>query len=168
MNRIEVSLIVEKDNVPAFKKALETIIQEQVLVGVPATKADRKEGPISNAALAYIHNTGSPAQNIPARPFMEPGIKDAQDTIVKLMKQVAQAALHGNRDAVLRGLNAVGLKVASAIKSRIQSNTPPPLSPGTIAARKRRGITRENTLIDKGELRNSISYVLQSIKKRLM
>ena len=59
-------------------KELDALAQKRVLVGVPEDADSRgEEGyktPIGNAALAYIHDNGSPRQGIPARPFMQPGI----------------------------------------------------------------------------------------------
>jgi len=165
---IQVKLTTTADNVTVFKRALETIVRDHVEVGVPEEKAPRKAGSkISNAALAYIHNTGSPLRNIPARPFMEPGIHDAEDSITARMEAVAKAALKGDVQGVERGLNAVGLLVQNAIRRRINTGIPPPLKPGTLAARKRQNFEGEKPLIRTGQLRNSIVYVIKRITRRI-
>lgn len=157
-----------KDRVPELNKALLDLVDQEVLVGVPADKADRKDGsPITNAALAYIHNTGSPDANIPARPFMEPGVKDARPKVIGLLKEAGQYALKlgGNSLVVLKYLHAVGLTVQNSIRARINEGPFEPLKPGTIAGRLRRGRTGIKPLIDTGQLRNAIGYVLRSRKR---
>lgn len=154
-SRIEVKLVMTKDNVPALRKALKYLIDNDVLVGVPQSRTQRKSGTITNAALAYIHNTGSPARNIPARPFMEPGIKNATERISQLMRQVANAALKGNQPAVRRGLESVGLVAQNSIRSKINEGIPPPLK------HPRPGKSRDKPLIDTGQMRNSITYVIR-------
>jgi hypothetical protein len=42
----------------------------------------------------------------------------------------------------------------------INSNVGPPLKPGTLAARRRRGLKRTNTLVDTGQMRNAVTYVV--------
>lgn len=160
-SRIEIELKVEKDNSAALKKALAELQATEVLVGVPDTKAGRQSGKINNAALAYIHDNGSPARNIPARPFMDPGVRRATERINSLMQQIGTAALRGEKQKVQRGFEMVGLAAQSSIRSVINEGVPPPLKPGTIAARQRRGRRSVKPLIDTGQLRNSITYVVQ-------
>jgi hypothetical protein len=158
----QMALEIVTDNMPKLAKGLKQLAGTSVEVGVPAAKGTRKGAggteEINNAALAYIHDNGSPAMNIPARPFMQPGINDGKAEITRRMAQAGDAALDG-RDP-LPALNAVGLVAQNHIRARINDNTPPPLQPATIAARKRRGITTTRTLVVTGKLRNSISYVV--------
>ena len=145
-------------------KAVDLATRSQVLVGVPSTTAGNRDGPINNAALAYIHDNGSPEANIPARPFMHPGIDDITPEIKERVKNIGKAAIKGRADAVDKGLNALGMVAASSIKNRINSNTPPPLAESTLAKRRARGVTRTNTLVDTGPMRNSITYVIRGTK----
>ena len=97
MFKMNTKVSVVADNSPAILMAINELKRNEVLVGVPAQKAARnaEEGrgqPINNAALAYIHNYGSPAANIPARPFMEPGIKNGQAAIEANLKSGADSA----------------------------------------------------------------------------
>src|SRR5882672_9569301 len=159
-------IVVETDRTSAVAVALKLMSSMEVLVGIPAEKAPRtsaeaKTQPINNAALGYIHNYGSPTQNIPPRPFMEPGIKDAKAGIEESLKRAGLAALDGNADQMMKSLHAAGIKAASGVKNKINSNIPPPLGKSTLAARRRRGRTGTKTLIDTGQLRNSITYVVR-------
>lgn len=155
------------DNSKVLDAAIKALTSREVLVGVPDTKAGRrkKKEPINNAALAYIHDKGSPSQNIPPRPFMGPGVQAAKVSITKRMENTGKAALRGDKAAVEKGLNAVGLVAVSGIRGKITSGPFTPLKPATIAARKRRGRTGDKPLIDTGQLRNSISYVIRNKKK---
>lgn len=155
------------NNLPKLKVAFASLAKQEVLVGVPAEADPRKAESgetqsMNNATLAYIHDNGSPAANIPARPFMHPGIVDCQEKVVKQFKNGANAALTGNVGAIDKSLHTVGLIAQSAIRNRINAGPPPPLSKYTLAARRRRGRTGTVPLIDTGQLRNSINYVLRS------
>src|SRR5258706_15968036 len=99
------------DNTASLLAAVKELRSQQVLVGVPAADTEREDEkqPITNAALAYIHNSGAPEANIPARPFMEPGLKQAQDRITGDLGDAGKAALEGNIPAVNRKLNSAGL-----------------------------------------------------------
>lgn len=147
--------------------ALNQLKRRQVMVGVPAEKAARDSkgaqgSPINNAALAYIHNYGSPTVNIPPRPFMEPGIKNAQDKINRQMEKAASSAFDGRRDAVEKGLIAAGTVAATSIKAKITAGPFAPLKPATLAARRRRGRTGTKPLLDTGKLRNAINFVVRN------
>ena len=153
-------------------QALRALSRRRVLVGVPAANNQRTDGKIGNAALAYIHNYGAPEANIPARPFMEPGIEDAQPAIKTAFEYATRAALQGNVEKVDANLDIAGTKAVNAIHARIQAGIPPPLKPATVAARRRRSkgsaYRRKATsasdttpLIDTGELLKSITYVVE-------
>jgi hypothetical protein len=164
-----------------------------VLVGVPADKTGRKQGPVNNATLAYIHEFGSPARNIPARPFLYPGIRKAKPEIVATMKQGAIDVLHGK--AAMSVLSRVGMLARNSVVREITDPAPPfvPLKPATIRARLRRtaagrrklkqikargqtltgwaqaidpgtGSANIHPLIDTGQLRASLTYVVRKIR----
>ena len=152
-----------KDNYPALKKLLKQLPLKSVFVGVPANTSEAREGePINNATLAYIHQNGSPANNIPARPFMTIGMDEAKEPATKQLENGAKKFFKSNdmRD-VEQGLGKAGFVAENAIKRAINSNIAPALAPATIAARQRRGATRTNTLVDTGAMRNSIRYVIR-------
>lgn len=148
------------DNTAAFKAGIASL-KKQVYVGVPSNGDQREGGPIGNASLAYIHEKGSPAANIPAPPFMEPGVQSAQGAVESALKSGAISAL-SNFGAVDATLNKVGLIAQTAIKKFIVAGTGfKPLSESTLKARKRRGLSRTKPLIDTASLLNSITYVVR-------
>lgn len=155
------SLKVTKDRTNDVLKAMAGLTKNHVLVGIPDSTPERDDGEMSNAQLGYIHEFGSPAQNIPARPFLVPGVNDAKSAVAKQMEAGIKKTLTGDKSAADKALHAAGLTAENAAKAKINSNVPPPLSPRTLAQRRARGVTRENTLVDTGQLRNSITYVIR-------
>jgi phage gpG-like protein len=162
---MKAGLTIVRDNLAKVSKAIEVLASKRVMVGVPADKAARKDGPINNAALAYVHNNGAPEINLPARPFMEPGIESVKTDIRAGIGKAGEFALEGRPDAVERQYHRVGAIGRDAIKAKITDGPFVPLAPATIAARKRKRKSRNNVdvkpLIDTGALRNSISYVIR-------
>jgi len=140
----------------------------RVLVGVPAEKTGRTDGEaINNASLAYIHDKGAPEANIPARPFMEPGVLSAKAGIEDGLKKAGEFAFDARPEAVERQFQRVGRIARDAIKMKITDGPFAPLAPATIAARKSKRKSRSNTdirpLIDTGELRNAINFVIRKV-----
>jgi hypothetical protein len=159
--QVNINVNITVDNLSQFEKAIDLLKRKQVLAGVPEAKARRKGDPINNATLAYIHDKGSPSQNIPARPFMEPGIKSVAPQIERKLLSAGNAVLEGDSVKTDKALEAVGLVAQNGIRMKINSDIPPALKPATLAARRRRGRTGTRSLIDSGQLRNSIIYVVQ-------
>ncbi len=184
-------LTITRDNVAEVVTSISTLVSKQVLVGIPESTTDRSEGRITNAALGYIHEFGSPAANIPARPFLRPGVKKATPEALVQLRAAVQAALVGNKAKVDQSLNGAGLIAASGAKQEISSGDFAPLSPSTIRNRHRArqtasmrpseeeylglvnggmspGEAQEATgirpLINTGALRNSLTYVVRTKK----
>lgn len=145
------------DKTAALREALGKLMSQEVLAGVPEAKSSRDDE-MNNATLAYIHNFGSPAQNIPARPFLGPGIAKKQDEIVAELKAAGKEALDLKGNKIGQRLQRVGLLAQAGIRSMFGSGEMAPLKPETIA---RKGGKKTTPLIDTGQLRNSISYVVR-------
>lgn len=156
--------LVGKDRTPDLEAAVKALASRSVLVGVPEDKTERKSDEINNATLAYIHDNGSPSANIPARPFLDPGVQKAKDRIIVRLKQMGTSVLGGDRQAVERQLNAIGLLAVSAIREKITEGPFIALKPSTIAARKRQGFLGTRPLVRTGQLRNAVNYVLTEKK----
>lgn len=164
---MKISVTKPIDRTDALSKVVKDLTKLRVLVGVPAADASRADGePINNAALAYIHNYGSPAANIPARPFMEPGIKAAEDEIVAALRFSATAALRGDTQAVDAGLNRAGIVAQESIRHEINDGDFAPLAPATVADRLAHGFDSDKPLIRSGAMRNSITYVIRKGSSR--
>ncbi len=151
-----------KNGLPALLDRLNGLTRKDVLVGVPQENDARKgtdEMVMNNATLAFIHDRGSPAANIPARPFMQPGITRVKNRLINEMHDAAATVLQGGEDTV--AFDNAGLIAQRSIRAVINDGPPPPLEDSTIAARKRRGRLSEKPLVDTGQLRNSITYVVR-------
>lgn len=175
------------DRVPAFREGVRVLTTTDVMVGVPddATRKGRKAGEPNNAEIAYINDQGEPSMNIPARPFMAPGIASARPGIVAQLRAAGVAALDGNAQAVTARLHAAGLAAVAGIRGVIRAGIAPPLAASTVRGRiarrasptwraQRRGEVAANVaagrapgagiftpLIDTGALLSSITHVLR-------
>lgn len=175
------------DDVSAEIKLLTGV---EVLVGFPAETSNRDEGeaseagPITNAALGYIHETGMPEQNIPARPFLVPAIEENAEMIEKRLAGIARKALTGTPGDIEAGYQALGLKMQAAIRNKINEGIPPPLADSTLRARASRGrkgaqeeldargrgeapgVANAKPLVDTGQMRNAVNYVIRNRSQR--
>lgn len=158
--------IETKSNTPQFRKALEALLKREVLVGIPSANAARDPEPgektaATNVLLGYVHEYGSPAKNIPPRPFLHPGISDAREEIQKHMKSAGQFALQGKTEKVDQELDKVGLAAREGVVLKITNGQFQELKPATLAARRRKGRTRTKPLIDTGQMRQAITYIVR-------
>lgn len=124
-----------------LKKMIETIEalnKNKVRVGIPENKNARREGDkIGNASLAYIHQNGSPAQNIPPRPFMTNGVNKVRDRIVNILEDGARHAIETNNPNIaIQAYHKIGIIAADAMRDAIDVGIPPPLKPATVARRR--------------------------------
>jgi hypothetical protein len=138
---VEVAVTKKVDKVQNLMEAITALTKSEVLVGIPKDKTGRNAGAQTNASLAYIHEFGSAAQNIPKRPFIYPGINKATKQIVDIMRRGAMDAID-KRDvqAAERILEEVGMAARNSVVREIRDPAPPfaPLQPATIRARLRR------------------------------
>ena len=128
-------VLVVKDNSHQIFDSIKNLVGQEVLVGIPSATASREDDDINNAAIAYVQEFGSPETNLPARPFLIPGVKDVQEQTIETFKKAAVAALAQNMPKALELMNQAGSKAVNAARTRILNNIPPPLSPYTVANR---------------------------------
>lgn len=155
------------NKLPDLMAAIRALDMNEVLVGVPEKNDTRDEadGP-NNAELAYIQNTGSPANNIPPRPFLAEGIENVHERLTKRLLQTAQKALEGDLASVEKGLMGVGQIAVDGVKDKILTGPFQGLAPRTLAARRKRGVTRTEPLRDTGQMLNAMTYVLRKRRKK--
>lgn len=115
-----------------------------VFIGITDTKTGRSPGPgrsgpqPTNALLMAIHENGSPAKNIPARPVLVPAIDELRKLIGPILYQTARAEMRGQRGSVEKGLRRIG-EMGVAIAKRIMKDGDfEPLAAITIKNRARR------------------------------
>ena len=141
---------------------IKELTKDKVFVGVP-DGGGRSDGKMTNAQIARVHEFGSPAQNIPARPFLTAGVTTAKPEIVAQMRQASLDILGGKSGDT--AFNKAGLIGQAAVKKYIVASDFTPLSPKTVKARnnaRSNGNGGTKPLIDTGQLLNSITYVIRS------
>jgi hypothetical protein len=167
---------VTADNTRQLKAAIAALAKKELLVGFPADKDQpRPQEPGKNrlgqfkrkkrnAQLAFINEFGSPALNIPPRPFLLPGVESVKDALAEHLTTAAVAALDGNPLAMDAGFHAAGLTAQAGVRNYIVAGVGPPLSPVTIMLRRQRGIRGTKPLIATGQLLNAVTYVVKDRK----
>ncbi|EGT4310396.1 hypothetical protein DOX54_13690 [Cronobacter sakazakii] len=154
-------LSVRADKAQSIVDALKTLANKDVLVGIPESKDERDDGDIGNAEIGYINENGSPAQNIPPRPHLKPGVKSVEQDYLVHLRSAALKALEGNAEGALTSLERAGTVAANGVKRYITITGFTPLADVTIANRLRRGRTGNKPLIDTGEYRRSITHIVR-------
>jgi hypothetical protein len=161
-----VTLKIVTDATSELFRDIDALVKSRVLVGIPDTGAERQpedgeEGtPPSNALIGYLMETGAPDKNMPARPTLVPGIEKAQEKITYHLGSAALAAVFGDGAAVEASLEKAGMVAASSVKAEITDGTFAPLADRTIKARLSRGRTSTKPLIDSGQFRQAVTYVV--------
>lgn len=155
--------MITEDFTDNFNKIIKQFRFDKVLVGIPSDDKTRKDSdPINNATLLAINNFGSPANNIPPRPVMAIGIRNAQDAIAAQFKTAAQKALSKGFSAVDVAYERAGIIASNSIKKAIndQEGIKGP-SEATLKTRKAEGFAGTKALIVTGQMRNAITYVVK-------
>jgi hypothetical protein len=165
MITINVKTVV--DNTPQLRAALRALADHEVLVGFPEESAqERSDTALTNAALAYIQDHGSPANNIPPRPFLDPGVRSVATKIQAPLRRGAKAALEGHPAMVSAGLNAAGLVAQGGVRSYLTRGNFPALAPATLRRRRAAGFTGTRPLLVTGQLRAAVTYVVRQRSQR--
>lgn len=162
-------LKVVKDSTKHLKSAIKALQQKETLVGIPSTTDKRTDenGEITNAALLYIHEHGSDIQNIPARPVLAIGIRNAQEAIALEYAKLAKAVLTKGGNAYDTYYERVGMIASQSVKKVFnEQDGLEPLAESTLEQRKREGFNGDKALIRTGQLRNAITYVVRNKKWR--
>jgi hypothetical protein len=183
---------VTKDTLSQVIAGMTALVGKQILVGYPESSTDRDgdiEGPITNATLGYIHEHGSPAANIPARPHLVPGVQKAEDKVVAYMEKATVATLSRNPKKADVYLRDAGIVAMNSVRNEIVTGDFVPLSPSTVRQRHKNRQTKSMRQSEKkylelvaggmspeeaqaatgirplnntGQLRNAITYVLRN------
>jgi hypothetical protein len=118
------------------------------------------ESEVNNAQLMFIHTNGSPLKGIPKRPVIEPAIEASgnREPIAEELGEAAHAILDSDPEAARQHLKRAGMTGQNAsrawftdARNHWQKN-----SEETI---RRKGSDRP--LIDTGEMRKAITYVVR-------
>lgn len=163
---------------------LKSLKKIKILVGIPEEKSlRRKKGSMNNATLLFIHTKGSPLNNLPPRPLIEPALM-ASDNVAKIeedFKKVILAALDNNFAQAKKSMEVAGQDAVNMIRNWFDDprNGWPPDKPETVKAKLRKtkkplserkelfesyadGQEGVNTiLVDSAQMRKAITYVFR-------
>ena len=158
------TLKVTSDFTEEFNKIIKSFKNDNVLVGIPSDDTERSDDDtsITNAAILAINEFGSPINNIPARPVMAIGIRNAKEQIAEQYKNAMKNALSKGLSALSVFYNRAGIIASNSIKKAInsQDGIEGP-SDATLAARESAGFKGTKSLIVTGQMRNAITYVVK-------
>lgn len=142
----------------AVQKSIKELKKIDVLVGIPQEEAGREQNDITNAELLYIHTNGSPANNIPPRPVVEPAIQDSKEEIGTLLKEAILKALEGDTGGAMAGMERAGTQGENAVKGWF-TNPKNGWAENAESTKKKKGSSKP--LIDTGQLRKSITHAVK-------
>lgn len=120
-------------------------------------KAKKGKKILTVATIAANNEYGS--GTTPERSFMRSTMFDIRKKLKKMLLKLAKAVLHEEMDKK-KALGLVGLFVQTAIKRKIQEGIPPPNADSTIAQKG-----SDHTLIDTGQMRDSVDFEIKEGKR---
>jgi hypothetical protein len=115
---------VAEDHTAELWKAIAELAKSEIHVGVLDNEKE--------SLIGYLQETGSPAQNIPAQPFLVRGVEDTLKPIEREMKAAGQSLLNGDKKTANKALQQAGQIAVESV--------------------------RELAPVDSGDLRDSIEY----------
>lgn len=168
------AVLTKTSRVKELNSSLRKLKGSLVMVGIAkgSDKDKRKDGGIDNSDLGWIHENGSPSRNIPARPFLRPGVKEGSEKICSQMEAAMRAALKDDKTAMKAHLERAGMVAVSSVKSYMQTASFAPLADSTLRNRHRSRKTKSRRtnellgkdvrpLINTGALQQSIDYYVE-------
>lgn len=115
----------------------------------------------SKAYEFYVHEHGSPLWHVPPRPVLAPAIENSKELIAEKMRGIFQNILDGkNISGELGEVGMLGQNIARAWFDNPE-NKWPPNSPLTVKIKNKKKSGEAKPLINTGELRKSITYVIR-------
>ena len=149
-------------------QCLKYLATHTVEVGLTSTASGRSR------TLLAIHEHGSPAMHIPARPVMKPALAQAsvRAEMGQAMMNVCASALDGDMDGVTAALEESGQAGVDGIHAYIDKGIPPPNAPVTLTGGwirnpvsgkpvKVKGKSGTTTLVDTGQLYNDFAWEIR-------
>jgi hypothetical protein len=139
---------------------LKRLLSEGALaVGVIGSAAAEQyeDSPATVVEVAEFHEFGI---GVPRRSFLADWVDEKQAEIREIVVKAGQAVVKGKLPSVAVALEQIGTWAKGSIQERIASNgVQPNIDPLGETARKKKSTV---TLIDKGQLRSSIDYRVES------
>lgn len=157
-----VEIEVTKDGFKQMMEGLDWIEKSGVYIGIPEDESSREDEDITNAELLFIHTNGSPINNVPARPVIEPALREDSERLSSMLGKAFVYALQGKFEFASEQLKKTGMRGQNVTRAWFTNpkNNWPPNAPSVVRAKLKKGSTNPRPLIDTGELRRSITYVI--------
>lgn len=156
------TIVKAVDKVGKLIKGINYTKDNYLLIGIPQKKTTRENEAITNAELLFIHTNGSPINNVPARPVIEPALEDDMERLTSMLKDFANEAIEGNFEEAQKQLERTGMRAQNVCRNWFTNadNNWPENAPSVRERKIKKGSTEPKPLIDTGELRKSIIYVV--------
>ena len=149
-------------------RCLKYLATHTVEVGLTSSASGRSR------TLLAIHEHGSPAMHIPARPVVKPALSQpsVRAEMGQAMMNACASALDGNMDGVTAALEESGQAGVDGIHAYIDAGIPPPNAPVTMTGGwirnpvsgkpvKVKGKSGTTPLVDTGQLYNDFDYEIK-------
>lgn len=147
-----------KNNFLKVKDTIQKFTGHIVKIGLPAGTTGSYDG-VSIIEVGAVHEYGSPARNIPQRSFLRVPMYINRDKIKKLIFSEYNNIINGKGD-VMTSLHKMGAYGEGISKASFKNND---WTPVTTQTQKRKGESKTTTLIDTGQLRQSITFVVEKV-----
>lgn len=163
---------IDPRKIDALRQRLED--KRRVLIGYPSGATEEDGTPV--ALVAATHEFGAPSRNVPERPTLRPGIQRKFPQMVRLNKINLIRVLRGQM-SLKDALGQLGAMAVGAVKEEIDKGSHAPLKASTIARRRAKrspgynakldkaaaksGGSVDRPLIDTGQMRQSVTYVIE-------
>lgn len=150
-----VKVKVKRKDPEAIKRLIKNTVRmkgAKVEVGIVRETVRHKKAKMTVTRLAAIHEFGSISANIPARPFIEPTMRENRFKYRKMMWKDAKNISRGLRSP-RAALTQIGKEGVDDMKAKILEGNFTPLSAKTIAKKG-----HSTPLIESGQLYDAIKY----------
>jgi spore germination protein GerM len=139
-----------------FYAEVDKLKAQEVFIGFQAGKKKHKakdgEDGVDMASVAMFNELGTSTS--PSRPFLRQTVDDNKDEINEFVENATkQLAKGGSAESCLKKIGAYGVKL---VQEKIKSGTFTPNAPSTIQSKG-----SSKPLIDTGEMRQSVHYVIK-------
>jgi len=153
-------MFIVKDKVKRLQDSIGAMVQNKVLVGVPAEKAERDDEDgkqqVNNATIGYWMENGVPEHNIPARPHLIPGVREAEEPISEEMRSATISALTGDKAGFMQNLRRAGQIATTSVQNKIDTGPFKALADSTLRARARKQAVSGGTKADREAARKAL------------
>ena len=136
-------------DITKMQKLVEQLkVKATIQVGVFADKSARKSGELTNAALAQIHEYGSPEHGLPARSMLHVPIHDHASEIMKPFIGKAEAFLA--KGTLINLYKLIGVKAERVVNDAFTTGGYgkwPSLTAGTIWRKLRKHMSKDGKFV---------------------